>query len=540
MCSPKNEYRTRSLEDLHGHQNDHAKWSRRSFLSTLGLGVFGTALSWNGLSVQAFSQSPLMNQLASSANDRILVLIQLSGGNDGLNTIVPVRNDVYYRKRPTIAIRREESILLSDDIGMHPAMSALRPLWDNGKMNVVHNVGYSNHSRSHGDGTDIWISGSSSRNNVLTDGWIGRYFAHKVPNYSIDPPVYPLGVRIGGSAALFESEFGNMGVTFGGASQLERIFEQGGFYNADDVPNTHYGRALKRSREVANDSFRYLDAIERSARDTANLVDYPNDSFAGSMAMVARMVRGQLGSKVFLVSRGGFDTHGSQGGAEGRHAGLVGSLADGIAAFYNDLAEDGLADKVLCMTFSEFGRTLDENASNGTDHGSSAPVMLFGPVNGGMTGEHASLLELDGGGDPVYTQDYRDIYLSILRDWFELEDEAFQDVLPGQHEGMNLIDTDIITSVQRDQIPTDFVLYPNYPNPFNPSTRIKFELQRTSNVELSIYNISGQRVRTLVQSTLSSGVHELTFDANGLPSGMYIAQLKTPQGTLTQKMSLLK
>ncbi|MEQ9264788.1 MAG: DUF1501 domain-containing protein, partial [Balneolaceae bacterium] len=491
-----------------------------------------------GLSVNAMARTKFLNRLIAANNDRVLVLIQLGGGNDGLNTIIPVENDIYYQKRPTIGIEKNDSILLSDDIGMHPAMASLQPIWGNGNMAVVHNVGYEDPNRSHARSTDIWTSGSASNMNLGT-GWAGRFLVEDNPDIIANPPEFPLGVRIGGSATLFQSEFGNLGVTFGGANQFAQFLEQGGFYDEENVPENEFGRSLSFARKIANSSFKYLESIQEAADSAVNLTEYPNSGLSRSLSIVARLIRGGLNTKIFLVSKGGFDTHNNQGNTEGGHANLLADIADSVNAFYTDLESDGQHERALTMTFSEFGRTLDENSSQGTDHGSSAPVMIFGPVNGGLYGEHANLSDLDNSGDPVYTTDYRSIYTSILNNWFELEVDDTETVLQGEFEELGFVNKLPVSSEPETNIGS-FKLSQNYPNPFNPSTTISFTLASTSEVNLKVFDIKGSLVQTLIQKPMTAGEHSIQFNASNLPSGVYIYTLETSQGKLTRKMTLIK
>lgn len=527
-----------SLEHGEAHSRDHKSWSRRNFLSALGFAALGSGISLAGMPVHTFARTSFFDRLMEVENDRVLVLIQLSGGNDGLNTIIPVTNDIYYQKRPTIGIRKQDSILLSDDIGMHPAMNALEPFWGEGQMAVINNVGYQQPNRSHARATDIWTSGNAEQN--IGTGWGGRFLTEDYPDYVSNPPDYPLGVRIGGSASFFQSEFGNLGVTFGGAGQFDQFLQQGGFYDESSVPGNAFGRSLSFARKVANSSFRYLESIQAAAENAENAGEYPNSSLARSLAVVARLIRGGLPTKMFLVSRGGFDTHNNQGGPEGNHASLLGDIADSVNAFYNDLGTDNLHNRALTMTFSEFGRTLDENSSQGTDHGSSAPVMVFGPVNGGLYGEHSDLTELDRSGDPVYSTDFRSVYSSILTDWFGLEDTQSTELLNGDFNELSFVDATATSAEQYDNQPANFELKQNYPNPFNPVTNITFTLHNAGPVQLRVYDINGRLVRKLLHKTLPAGVHNIRFNAGNLPSGSYLYTLKTPSATETKKMTLIK
>ena len=537
--SPMNHNRHGSaLEHGKAHEHDHRCWTRRSFLSTLGIGALGSGLMVGGIPVNAMARTKFLNRLVAADNDRVLVLIQLSGGNDGLNTIIPVENDIYYNKRPTIGIRKQDSILLSDDIGMHPAMSGLESLWGDGNMAVIHNVGYEDADRSHARSTDIWTTASDSDVNLGT-GWAGRYLVEDNPDIIANPPEFPLGVRLGGSANIFQSEFGNLGVTFGGAEQFARFLEQGGFYDEENVPQNEFGRSLSFARKIANSSFKYLESIQNAADSSQNLGEYPDSGLSRSLSVVARLIRGGLKTKVFLVSKGGFDTHNNQGNVDGGHAGLLADIADSVNAFYADLAADDLQNRAMTMTFSEFGRTLDENSSGGTDHGSSAPVMIFGPVNGGQYGQHSDLTELDGSGDPVFSTDYRTIFSSILNNWFGLEINDTETVLQGEFQQLGFVDG-TVTSNQYSSRPETFRLEQNYPNPFNPETTIRFTLSEPQAVSLKVYDTNGRLIKILADKKMRAGEHSLRFNATDLPSGTYLYNLTTDQGSQTRKMTLIK
>ncbi len=540
MCNQHSSHKNRhgsSLEHGKAHEKDHQSWTRRSFLSTLGIGALGSGLMLGGIPVNAMARTKFLNRLASAANNRVLILIQLGGGNDGLNTVIPIENDVYFQKRPTIAISKNEAISLSDDIGIHPAMGSLSPMWSEGNMAVFNNVGYENPNRSHARSTDIWTSASDS-DQMMGTGWAGRFLVEDNPDLIANPPEFPLGVRIGGSSTLFQSEFGNLGVTFGGAAQFAQFLEQGGFYNEENTPDNDFGRSLSFARKIANSSFRYLEAIQEAADNSTNMNEYPNSGLSRSLSVVARLIRGGLQTKVFLVSKGGFDTHNNQGSTEGGHANLLRDVADSVQAFYADLASDGLNDRALTMTFSEFGRTLDENSSAGTDHGSSAPVMVFGPVNGGIYGEHADLIDLDRSGDPVYGLDYRNIYANILDNWFELESAGMSAVLDGEYEDLGFLN--VATHASSNSKPFAFKLHQNYPNPFNPSTNIQFTLPASVIVRLQVFNIQGQLIQTLIDGNVPAGQQNIRFDGSNLSNGTYVYRLETPFGAASRKMTLIK
>ena len=527
------------LEHGFAHTKDHARWSRRDFLSRLGLAAAGVSFAMHGRAMSAFGRGLQTHSLHSMETDRILVLIQMNGGNDGLNTVIPTRNDIYYQKRPTIAIPRAQAMTLDDETGLHPAMQSLEGLWGDGKMAVVHNVGYENQTRSHFRGTDVWVTGSDVDYYEAT-GWTGRYLADSYADYLSNPPVYPLAVRVGGaSPTLFQSRFGQLGMTFADSRQFQSFVSQGGYYDTENVPATAYGAELAYVRDVTNASFRYVEAVQNAADRAENLAPYPN-GLGGSLAVVARMIRGELGSRIYSVSLGGFDTHSDQGGMTGSHANRLADLANAVAAFYADLAADGLDRRVLVMTFSEFGRTLNENGSRGTDHGAGAPMLLFGAgLHGGLYGSQSDLQNLYGG-DPRFTTDYRSVYGTVLQDWFGLPNNEVDGLLGASFNRLGFVGDPMQVSSERRTAPESFELDQNYPNPFNPSTRITYRLERSGRVRLAVYDVQGRHVRTLVDGSRPAGSHAESFDASGLPSGAYVYRIETSDGHRARTMILTK
>lgn len=530
------------LEDGVAHREDHARWSRRDFLARMGLASLGLGFAVSGVPVHAYGHAPLLRALGALETNRVLVILQQSGGNDGLNMVVPVSNDIYYRARPTIAIRKEDAFLLNDDTGLHPAMRAgLEPLWDAGRLAVVHNVGYENSTRSHFEGTVNWVTGRDQGGTQGT-GWAGRYLAHEF--LSGPPREHPLAVRVGGaSASLFLSDAGNLGVTFADAQQFEQFVSLGGYYDVDNVPQTVYGEALSFVRSVTNASFRYVESVQQAVAQAQNLYDaYPNGNLSQSLSVVARLIRGQLGARVYAVSIGGFDTHSNQGGAEGQHANRLGELANAVHAFYEDLAADGLDQQVLTMTFSEFGRTLIENGSNGTDHGAGAPMLLFGTgLYGGLYGA-ASPLTDDAlyGGDPRFTTDYRAVYSTLLQDWFGLSEEAVSEVLGQPFDNLGFVDPSVGVRREIPEPGEAFYLAPNYPNPFPTATTIRYVLREAGPVLLRLFDVRGRLVATLIDEVQPAGAHTLLFTATGLASGTYLYRLDTAGQAQTRPMTLAK
>ncbi len=535
MCdhSPKTRKGAR-LQDGAAHSEDHSRWSRRQFLSSLGLASAGTALMLGSSRTRLLAQTTPLGPLNATDTDRILVLVQLDGGNDGLNTIIPFTNDQYYRQRPNLGIRRNQTLEITDELGLHTALAPLLDTYNDGQMAIVQNVGYAMPDQSHFRSMDIWMSASDA-DQYDSSGWSGRYLETVHPDFVQNPPAQPLGVQLGGTSLMFQGRENNMGMTVDNPEVFERLAERGTVYRVDDLPQTTYGSEMHFVRTVANNSFRYAGALQTAARAGSNRETYDtNLTLSQNLSIVARLIRGNLGAKVYMVSIGGFDTHAEQ---PELHAQLLSELATSLRDFMADLKSDGLMDRVMVMTFSEFGRTIWENGSSGTDHATAAPMFLFGPsVAGGLYGSAPDLTNVNDIGDMVHQYDFRQVYQAVLSDWLGVPADS---ILPRTLERLPLVNT-VPTANESPHIPEAFSLGQNYPNPFNPNTQIPFALTQAGQVDLKVYDVSGRAVRTLVSGVQPAGRHQVNFDAAKLPSGTYVYRLKTPSGVQTRKMTLVR
>jgi uncharacterized protein (DUF1501 family) len=530
-----------ALEHGEAHTRDHAAWSRRDFLTGLGAAI-GGAFVLGGAPIRAFGASPLLAQLAAADTDRVLVLIQLSGGNDGLNTVIPYENDVYYRERPSIAIAKNTAQALSVgfDQGLHPSLAPFGSYFNDGRFAIVQNVGYPSPNLSHFRSTDIWMSGTGSEV-ISPTGWVGRYLDRKYPNFDETPTDFPLAVQIGGlSSLMFQGPAGNMGMSLISPEFFERLAEDGKLYETTGLPSTRFGAEMGYVRSVANDSFVYAAAVQAASAIGANEVEYPQNGLANNLAIVARLIKGNLGSRIYHVSIGGFDTHANQLGDHGQ---LLNALATSVDAFLQDIAAAGIGDRVLTMTFSEFGRRVGQNGSFGTDHGTAAPLFVAGDgVNGGLYGSAPDLVNLDLAGNILHEHDFRTIYATMLQDWFGLDPAVVGEVLFGHpYEALPLIANPASpVAVERGALPASFTLDQNYPNPFNPQTTITFTLNRPEAVHLAVFDIQGRRLQSLLDGTLPAGPHRASFDAGHLPSGTYLYRLETAGGAQSRQMTLVR
>lgn len=412
------------------HDCEHEQWSRRSFLRNLG--IVGSGLLMAGkVPLTAFAAGPLTMGLSESNEDNILVMIRLQGGNDGLNTIIPIYDyGTYQSLRPGIAIAANSGIPLNDELMMHSSLQGLEGLWNNGQMKLINSVGYPDQNLSHFRSSDIWASASDA--NVEWDaGWLGRYFDEKYPNFVLDPPDIPPAIQIGGAGdMLFTGEMDtNYGINVATPQQLEYIAESGGLHDAEDVPPCLYGNQLSYLRTVTNNTFKYADIISTAYENGENAVDY-SGGLGRQLSTIARLIKGNLGTRLYVVTLNGFDTHANQ---LNQHSNLLLQLSLNINAFYNDLSAGGVDDKVLSFSFSEFGRRPAQNSSQGTDHGAAAPMFLFGTGlgNNGILGALPDLNDLDNNGNLKYDIDFRSVYASVLENWLCIE-PGLVDLVLGQ------------------------------------------------------------------------------------------------------------
>jgi len=472
----------------------------------------------NGYSIKAFnSQSPLVQALmrGNTLTDHVLVIVQLSGGNDGLNMVIPVADySKYYNARTNVAIPENRVLPIAGvtGTGLHPSMTGLQGLFADGKAKLIQAVGYPQPNFSHFRATDIWMSASNSNQEVYT-GWAGRYLNYEYPDFPIGYPNAnmpdPLAIQIGSTTSLtLQGPSVNMGMS---------ITNPTSFYNlvngtTDPVPNTPAGKELKFIRQVNQ-----------------------HNSLADQLKIVARLVKGGLKTRVYMVSFGGFDTHSVQVNAAdtttGSHATLLQRVSDAIRAFQEDLKFLGIEDRVVGMTFSEFGRRIKSNSSSGTDHGAAAPMFLFGKsVEAGMLGVNPTLPTTATVNDNIPMQyDFRSIYATILEKWFCLDKSVVESLFPPninrQLQSLPLIKAGVCSGVVPPAPSPVEVMITNYPNPFQTTTTIKFRTAGGHTL-IQIMDTLGRVLMNLVDKEYAAGTYTIPFDSEPLPPGVYYARFQ--------------
>lgn len=506
---------------------------RRSFLRNLGVitGAGTVSMALGNIPVKAFAKSFLNIQ---AVNGKVIVLLQLSGGNDGLNTVIPIEDSLYYNARPSIRIQKANALKLNSLTGLHPSLQPFKALYDEGKVAIAQSVGYSNPNRSHFRSTDIWLSASDS-NEVIDDGWVGRFLAKVFPDYSEFNLDHPMAIQIGSTqSALLECTCqGSMGISFENPNQFYQLIN-GSTADNDPPPNTMAGDQLRYIKEIAARSIRYAQIIKEKADTVENLVTYPNTQLGRQLAIVAELIAGGLETPVYLTSIGGFDTHSNQTGS---HANLLTNVAEAVSAFQRDIELLGVAERVVLMTFSEFGRRVEQNGSAGTDHGTAAPLFVIGKnVKGGVIGSNPDLADLDNNGDIKFQYDFRQIYATLLRDQLGMPADRMTEVLTRSFETLPIIAVKHVSAGG----PTAFQLKQNYPNPFNPYTNINYSLRVPQSIKLKIFSPVGDEVVTLASGYQEAGQYSVRFGGGDYPSGVYYCRLESGSYRQTIKMLLLK
>lgn len=364
--------------------------------------------------------------------NKVVVVLQLSGGNDGLNTVIPVRNDIYYRSRPRIGIQRSAALSLTDEAGLHPALTAFKEAYDEGSLSVLNNVGYPNPDRSHFRSMDIWHTGSQS-NEYWHTGWLGRYLDAQCngcgkPTQALEvDDVLSLALKGDGAKGL---AFKDPKRLYGTAN--ERFFKEvskqyNGGHSHDDQPVDYLYKTMAETLSSA-------DYIYKQSRLHPTGADYPKTGLGNSLKTIASLIYSEINTKVYYLSLGSFDTHTGQ---EGQQQRLFKEMNDAVASFIADLKKNNRFKDVLLFTFSEFGRRVAQNASGGTDHGTANNMFFLsgGLKQKGILNALPDLSDLEEG-DLKYKVDFKNVYATVLNHWLQADD---QKILGRQYDRLQFI-----------------------------------------------------------------------------------------------------
>lgn len=505
-----------------------------------------------------------------NVNAKKIVLIQLSGANDGLNTVVPINQyDKYAALRPNIKlgnagtangiINLDSTLTLANQVGLHPSLTGFKSLYDSGLMRIVQGVGYPSQDKSHFKSTDLWLMGGDGTpaNNFSDSGWIGRFLENYYSNFL--NANFPLGIQLGSS----ENSLGFHGEVEHGMSMNINGQDPSGFYSIinglggaapTNIPDSEYGNLLKFILDNDTSSNTYAQTISAAFNSGSNASNYPNTSLANQLKTVARFISGGLETKVYLVKINGFDTHDLQVPDNttthlGTHANLMTQISDAITTFITDLNSQNKGDDVLAVTFSEFGRKAAENGNLGTDHGEIAPMFIFGSsIAPGISGTNVNLSEAVLANNyqiQTVQHDYRRVFGTILQDWFGVNtttlDLTFYNKTTksgfANAKIANMIKTQNVVQpscyntkalgIDNFEIKDEVLVYPN------PTSEIVM-IQSTNTINsVSIYAMDGRNINTY-RNPLTT--NDYSIDVQNFAVGIYTLKVNTNKGSFSKKI----
>lgn len=520
---------------------------RRRFIK-LGAGTFAVPLVSGGMGANAFGMSPFAAMAAQAQSDRVLVVVRLDGGNDGLNTVLPLDQYTNLAKaRSNILIPETKALKLDTLTGLHPSMTGMQNLYKEGKLRIIQAVGYPNHNQSHFRSTDIWFS-ASDYNEILSTGWLGRYLDGVYPNYPEGYPSKdfpdPPAVQIGSSLyTLLQGPVVPMGMAVANPTSIYSLVPAG----SDTAPATPAGHELTFIRLMATETQKYGESLKKALAAAANrstLYPTTGNKLADQFKAVARLIAGGLQTKIYVVSLGGFDTHSNQvtGSANdntiGTHATLLSTLDTALTAFQDDLRLLGIEQRVMGVTVSEFGRRILSNASYGTDHGTSSPMFIWGGgAIGGILGKNPIIPATVTVKDNVAMQyDFRSVYATVLKDWLGVASADVKNILIRDFPSLPFVNaairpTHAVVSAELDQ---------NFPNPFRGATTLRFRVTSQNRVRLRLFDSNGSLVRMLVDGFHVPGSYTKTVEADNLKPGNYYYQLEIGEHTQQRSMQVIR
>lgn len=513
---------------------------RRNFVQSVALSSIGAPLILKNFRFGAVTED--LFKTSRAAEDRVLVIIRLNGGNDGLNTLIPL--DQYANltiQRQNILIPQNQLLTITPTNALHPAMTGMRDMFTDGKLSILQNVGYPEQNRSHFRSMDIWTSGMLDPN--ATRGWLGRYLDQQYPNFpdaypdtqNPDPFAISMGYEV---SATCQGLAANFSVAINNPFDSYNLVETG---QVND--GTYYGAHMEYLSTLITQANAYGAQVNAAANagNTLSTMYDPNDDVSKNLRYIARMISGGLKTKIYIVNVNGFDTHNAQvvsgSPATGDHANLLSRISKAVAAFQDDMHLLGLDSRVAGMTFSEFGRQIASNASDGTDHGDAAPLFLFGRcVSSGIIGPNPVISDtiVDQAGIPMQI-DFRDVYASILKDWFEADPQEIQGMFEQTINFLPVLDSCNLGLAENKEA-KDVSLFPN---PCTDQTTLKFTCSN-ERVAIRVYDLQGRLVTEVCSKEFQPGEHLVPVQLEGQPSGNYIVTVHKNSRTFSKKLMKLK
>lgn len=549
---------------------------RRQFIKTAAKAAAITPILINGLPMRALSQSELSANSLIDLGENILVLIQLHGGNDGLNTLVPIQQyGTYNSLRSNIAIPNsgsrkyinlDSTLAAADQVGLHPDMTNMKAMYDSGLVNIVQGVGYSNTNFSHFRSRDIWFMGGDY-DQYKSSGWMGRYLDHIYPDY---PDAYPttempdpLGLEIGLSVSL--GYYRDLGIPTAIATSdpgtFSDVISSLGGPNPTVIPDDHYGMELQYIMDLFANANDYATQLQNRYNAGTNHVTYPGtgagtgympytgaapgyllkNELGPQLQTIARLIQGGSKTKIYLVRLNNFDTHNAQvqtgDPTHGAHGALLYHLSNAVKAFFDDLAISGMDEKVLAMTFTDFGRRPESNGSLGTDHGTTSPTFVFGKyVQPGIIGTNPSLTSFDDTGNLLVQNDYRQVITSVLCDWLGADMTTLQAVELDSFASGKL---GIISGIENPSFTHSGIEIKVYPNPIKDVANIEIKSTESVQVQLKLTDVNGTELWQK-ESYLFGGTNYINQDLSQLSTGFYLLNIYHNDSQLHKTIKLVK
>ena len=410
-------------------------------------------------------------------------------------------------------------------------------------MAIIQGVGYQNGNLSHFRSSDIWDTGSNE-DIVLTTGWLGRLLETEYPDFPNNSPEHPLAIQYNSANLLeFKTADSNTGLYIYDPEIMESIITGNYIDNINqNIPDTYGGDELAFIKELDYMAFNYCQILSDSAQNAPNTIfSYPTTNIGNQFKITSKLITGGLSTPFYRLYQNGYDTHIDQ---LSRHEQLLSELSSALNVFINEMETLGLLDRILIITTSEFGRRVYENGSGGTDHGTSAPLFIFGSkINSGIYGVDPDFNQLDENDNPLVQFDYRQIYTSIITDWFGLNQSVANQVFSENFNRISFVNTNMSSGNYIK--PRRIEIQAPYPNPFNNSITLDYKLFKDSNVEIVIFDVKGNKVKNLFSGEQISGFKSIKWNAinnkgKKVPAGEYLAQIKIGDFTQTKKMIFVK
>ena len=520
------------------------KLNRRDFIKLSTIATASLPITLSGFPIFA-NEKPKEYQFLED-NENILVLIQLQGGNDGLNTIFNLNQyDNLQSVRSNIIIPEANLLTVDNETRFHPSLTGMKEIWDKEKLAIIQNVGYPNQNRSHFRSTDIWNSASSS-DDYISSGWVGRFFDENHSEYPENYPStenpHPFAITLGKIVSeTCQGPNANFSMALSDPDNPGTALVS----NTGEIPANCYGDTLNFVNNTIAQTNAYAEVITKASDAGKNLSDKyensNNNKLSGKLKNVAKLISGELKTKVYIVQLGGFDNHDSQveenDVTQGKHSNLLKELSDAIAAFQEDLELLNIDKKVIGMTYSEFGRRIRSNAALGTDHGTAAPLFLFGTcAKNQVLGDAPEIdTQVDEKEGVQMQYDFRNVYSTILTDWLGASKQESTSVLFDEFNALPLFTEGCSAELSTEDFLLQELEIDVYPNPTIDVINIKF-FGNNETVKITLYNTIGAVIKHITNQKYSASQHLIRVDVQNLPKGNYFVHYQSKGISKTKKL----